>query len=332
MFSAEYIKNCKEIEQKLAPFLKSTYPRRILPPSHEYGNPRLYATSLASIAYLSTTGYNARNHVVGGVDLCVKQLIKYKVPTFFVHPELLKAVANTDISGDFYFNQLKWPFEAMVFCLPYKMSVEIFGLPVPWLSIARIPKGVYNLGPLTDAEITKDEIGFHYPVFANRHFPTDFGGIYPMDRTLSELINTRPFFTDDFAESIVGKDGLSPEEDKRISDKALKLTVLLVLAMISRPEHIEMGQIVRKCKVNDKNPAKNQDELWSANVIGRGYVLKTDGKTREGCIGATLRSHFRRGHYRRQVFGPRYDIGGNEIAAAEREHKVIWIEPVLVNA
>ncbi len=335
MFAPEFINLSKEVESRYPSLFKQSYPRRIIPPSHEYGNPRLYAGSLASIAILSHTSYNARNHVVGGVDLCAKELIKNKVPTFFIHPELLKAIANTDIAGDFCLNQLKWPLDAMTFCLPYKLSQEIFGVPVPWLSVARLNAGNYQMTPSHSVKFDEDRIAFHYPVFARPDCPTDFGGCWPISEPVQKLFDGKPFI-DEYAMSIVGEDNLSVEQDKAISERGMKLTILIILAMISRPEYVEMGGILRKGKTNEKNPSKNQDELWSGNVIGRGYALKKEsqeGHAHAGAVtGIASRTHMRRGHFRNHACGPRFDIGGNEILAANRLHKVIWIEPVLVNA
>jgi hypothetical protein len=59
-------------------------------------------------------------------------------------------------------------------------------------------------------------------------------------------------------------------------------------------------------------------EIWEPTIIGRGYRIARERTTPTGAH-ASPRVHWRRGHYRRQAFGPE-----------RAERKTIWIEPTLV--
>lgn len=87
----------------------------------------------------------------------------------------------------------------------------------------------------------------------------------------------------------------------------------LLFAMAARPEYVESG---RRFGVHKKS----KSELWTPNIIGRKYATKRDPNAETGTH-ASPRMHWRRGHFRQQAFG----IG-------RTEHKIIWIEPMLVNA
>jgi hypothetical protein len=86
-----------------------------------------------------------------------------------------------------------------------------------------------------------------------------------------------------------------------------------LFAMAARPEYVESGKRIGNMK-------KSKSELWTPNIIGRKYATKYDPNAETGTH-ASPRMHWRRGHFRQQACG----IG-------RLEHKIIWIEPMLVNA
>lgn len=86
-----------------------------------------------------------------------------------------------------------------------------------------------------------------------------------------------------------------------------------LFAMAARPEYIETGHRIGTHK-------KSKSELWTPNIIGRKYATKTDPNAETGTH-ASPRMHWRRGHFRQQAFG-----------VGRAEHKILWIEPMLINA
>lgn len=83
-----------------------------------------------------------------------------------------------------------------------------------------------------------------------------------------------------------------------------------IYAMSSRPEYIEGGERVGRYK-------QTQSEVWTPNIIGRKYAVKSTSFPNEKK--GSVRLHWRRGHFRQQAYG----IG-------RTQHRVIWIEPMMV--
>jgi hypothetical protein len=326
ILSQEYLNRCGLLRDGLPNLFSAAYPRRIQFPQRNYEDPKFYAASASAILALGgNTDNNARNYVVAGIDLCVSQLIKEKVPTFFVDSEFLRALTATDLSDDFEFQYLKWPFDAMLFCLPVDVMKEIFPVPVPWIAISRIPAGKHDIGVHYHVNFEEDRIAFHYPVFAEPDSSTDFGGMWPTTGKLKEYIDSRPFLDDTY---MTNQGTLTPEQDAEISRKATQIATMIVLGMIARPEYVEMGPQLRKEKIIPNRPHKSYDALWGANIVGAKYSRKHDSERTAGHSGVTRRFWKRRGHMRNQIYGKMKDESGARIPAQLRPHELIWIDPV----
>lgn len=91
---------------------------------------------------------------------------------------------------------------------------------------------------------------------------------------------------------------------------AIRWTFNTIYAMSARPEYVEGGERVGTHKTT-------RSEIWTPNVIGRKYAIKSHSFANQS--GGSVRLHWRRGHFRQQPFG----IG-------RTQHKVIWIEPMMV--
>ena len=317
----EFLESAKEVEEQFKDLFKLCYPRRIIPPSDRYRNPRLYAADGSSVLARALLGETRHNHVIGGIDIAVNRLVELNVPTFFIADQFFRAVASTDLD-ELDLKEIKWPLDAMLFCLPADTSKEILGVEVPWITIARIPKGQFRPKYSQIYTIVEaDRLAIHFPVFhRGAILCEDFGGLWPLDGKLNDLINSEPFadYVPEFVKAKAGHVDL--EEDRRVSDRVMRIAMLLLLAIVSRPNSVQMGRVVRPVKDNQANPAKNQDELWSANVIGRDFKMKKAEGVGSEPTGRTLRVHIRRGHFRHQRHGIRNSL-----------IKVLWIEPYWVN-
>jgi hypothetical protein len=84
-----------------------------------------------------------------------------------------------------------------------------------------------------------------------------------------------------------------------------------IYAMSARPEYVEHGERVGKRK-------GTQSEIWTPNIIGRKYSVKTRAVAQAEPAGS-VRLHWRRGHFRQQAIG-----------VGRSQHKTIWIEPMMV--
>jgi hypothetical protein len=110
--------------------------------------------------------------------------------------------------------------------------------------------------------------------------------------------------------------------NKAIAEKAVgrvaAIVLKVVLALTARPELVEASTLLRPAKV--KNGETVRDALWSPIILGRNYRLEYGPNVNRAHVGAK-RMHWRRGHYRNQRHGINFSL-----------LKLIWIEPVLVNA
>ncbi len=332
-FDPEFLEYGQLITDRWPEKFKKAYPRRIILPSQNYADPKTYGIPLTAVLHLAETNYCTRNPIVGGIDLCCKRLVELEVPTFFIHSEFMRALLATDLSPDFQLKYLKWPFDAMLFCLPLDVMKEIFPAPIPWIAIARIPAGEQNLGRDFKVSFPEDRVALHYPVFSDMKVCQDYGGMWPVSGELQTFIDSKPFLDDTFLLTMAEREAaglvsLTPEQDKEITKKVTVLAILIILGMIARPAYIEMGQQLRKEKVVPNRPNKSYDALWGANVIGFKYQRVYEGGTKGTGTGGTRRFFKRRGHLRNQVYGKMYEVGRKLIPAQDRPHEVIWIDPI----
>lgn len=318
MINPEFRQAAKLIEERFPERFAMCYPRRIVPPQG-YGNPRLYAAEVTALTIMPLQ--QSDNGFLGGMNICAQILVENKVPTYFIHPDFFKAVAATDVPEDFDLSDLRWPADAMLFCLPLKESKEVFGIELPWIGVARTPTGDYQ-GLLADYKVAFKVPRFciHFPVFGPG-MPEDFGGMWPIDGKLVGLINSMPFLDNTYVlqNGAPGHKALTEEENKAINSRAMRMAVSLMLAMVAAPEHIEMGQCIRVAKPHPR-PEKALDALWAPNIIGRCYAAPSESK---GGTHASPRTHLRRGHFRREV-------GWRELPAGVQP-KLIWIRPTWIN-
>lgn len=103
-----------------------------------------------------------------------------------------------------------------------------------------------------------------------------------------------------------------PFEMRDEGDHLLRWVFNTIFAMSARPEYVEGGE-----RLGTKKGSTS--EIWSPNVIGRKYAIKSHTFTKES--GGSVRLHWRRGHFRQQAYG-----------IARSKHKIIWIEPMMVGA
>lgn len=119
--------------------------------------------------------------------------------------------------------------------------------------------------------------------------------------------------------SVLGNGGLGTEivadypfeADGSWDANILRWVFNTIYIMAARPEYVEGGNRVGTHK-------HSQSEIWTPNIIGHKYAVKSHSFTSNERKG-NVRLHWRRGHFRQQVFG---------IKRGKR--KVIWIEPMMV--
>lgn len=248
---------------------------------------------------------------VGQMALRVaRRLSDFRMPTYFVHPGLLAAAANTAAPAGFAFGELKWPLDAMTFVLKPGTLVSPEDGPITFLSVAKFlapgPGGSTQIGFFAQTEkgIT---FSSYLDVFGSSE-------IELISKDAPWLMENGGF------ESPI----LDPQEtsssaapaDVDFSKRLHSITLRLMLLMQFRPEFVVEGREVRPAR-NDRK--KTAIALWSPNVIGAGYAMRTE-RSEPSETGISPRSHWRRGHWRSQAYGEGMLL-----------RKTLWIEPVYIN-
>ena len=117
---------------------------------------------------------------------------------------------------------------------------------------------------------------------------------------------------------------IDTESEKEFSDKITELLIQTLLYLQLRPSEAEL--IVKAQLSQSLNPQKIKNTKQKLNpiILGQSYQAKTEATYRHSVQSGIRKSpitHWRRGFYRRQPYGSR----------EKTQHKLIWIEPVLVN-
>lgn len=250
----------------------------------------------------------------------VGKLTELRVPTYFVGQKMAEAIAQTDLPGDFSLTELQWPMDALMFQIPREV-VKCPGSSIVSIAVGKITAGAHWIRGFTYEGRYRDMLTIpKYAIGLDEcHIlaVAETGQSYFWKCPLGEASVLQSSQTDGasiFADT-------TPDEMEFIKNDLPVLGLQLILCMIACPERVERGQILMSPK--RRRGVVLQTALWHPNFFGRTYSPKRherkDDDEKEP--GWTVRMHWRRGHYRRQRYGEHNALS-----------KVIWIEPVLVNA
>lgn len=263
----------------------------------------------------------------------------YKCPLFFVKPDFLKAMQETSIPNNFDLSDLKLPYTSMTFVLPQNSTVKLKGRSVQYIGISR-RKGAFHsdMGELRTKTPGLDKI-----IITTAFYPTTFFACGFKFDDLNDIV--RMPLEEFTKQSLVNPDDVSSVNETRFMLSLLKLSLNMVLAMESRPQLLETGSNIGHATVAK---GRVSSQIWTPNLLGARYKLvRTD---EHNGTHASPRSHWRRGHFRRQNIAKKLCqvckhprsvheddvcmIDGCEphIFVPMIEYKTVWIDPVLVNA
>ena len=240
------------------------------------------------------------------------QVIRYRVPMYFVEEEFIRAVAATDLPHDFTLDDLHWPMPAMVVGFPARFMREYLGRDVCYVYAASCDAGDYAVPELPGCPritVPKSKVAWQFYSWQDANLETFVSSYMRQDR-VDETISNYAYM--DYTEI---KDEAGIATDKEVTDRLSALMLKLLVILNTRPQFVEEGRCVRPQKI--KHGRVKQCELWSPNVIGRCYHTLRDD--RGGGTHASPRVHWRRGFVRSQPHGPH-----------RSQRKPVWIQPVLV--
>ena len=350
----------EHMEAQLPLAFKAALPRSIQPPTG-FCNPKYYAAqTVGNVMVVQNPAMNQLPHMTAYMTAI--SLIANKVPTYFVAYEFAQAVANTDLPLDFKFSEIKWPMEALLFVLPDQFVMSYFGCYAPFIALARCKSGMHpaNTGklpqieiPYTDVYNQVEKFMVDYPIYHNQGVPTDYNGSYPTNAGI-EIFKTAQWvdstkYEDEMHGFTLPADwtDLTPEQEQVFIDKALALSMKLIMAVSCRPGLVENGHCTRPLKMRKDKVV--QKELWSPNVIGRTYKIPRQLTGPISTGRNKPRFTFRRGHYTWQAKRfkdvefvsveqmPRdekgtinFDAAGNDLSGKFRAvHERLWVEGIL---
>jgi hypothetical protein len=241
------------------------------------------------------------------------ELKKIAYPVYFVSPELARVALQTQPPKDIVLSKIHWPLPVLFFQMPRLFLKEQLGRALNYGLIGRIGQiDGEQIMTLAECEESNEKLSWFHT-----HCPVKY--------TIADITEEDMMNEVDEKTALVG--GYKPQEDEDYGKAVSRLLYNLVLIMTASPALIEPGSCVRKAT---GRPGRTQ-ELWNPNFFGRTYRIKQglaapertagDVEALSGGHHASPRTHWRRGHFRHQ----RHGIGSLEI-------KVLWIEPLLVNA
>ena len=240
------------------------------------------------------------------------QVIRYRVPIYFVEEEFIRAVAATDLPHDFTLEDLHWPMPAMVVGIPARFMQEYLGRDVCYVYAANCGAGDYSVPELPGCPritVPKSKVAWQFYCWQDGNLESFVSSYLRQDRVDETISN---YAYTDYTEI---KDEAGIATDKEVTDRLSALMLKLLVILNTRPQLVEAGRCVRPQKI--KHGRVKHCELWSPNVIGRCYRTLRD--ERGGGTHASPRVHWRRGHVRSQPHGPHWSL-----------RKPVWIESVLI--
>lgn len=304
---------------------KSVYPV-------SYGNSeKWHSTKIPALA-TATTVYNhmfeKRKGIAGpyASRYAIVASLPFPPPVYFVTPELLAAAARTSLPPGVNWSDLHFPHRAMTFIFPKSAGIvspsggeaacaifshspprSTFKHPFPSAPEVLIPHGQTSVAVITEYLLLLDlTVNWDYDPTTDYYTYKDSG----------ELRKESADETESYSDASLMSIPASKDDCSWLLDIS-RMVISLALLVATRPELVK--ELPGKTR-----PAKGgKIAILRPPVLGLGYRVATEAvPTGDGAgTGTSKRLHWRRGHWREQPFGK-----------GRSQHKLIWIEPMLVGS
>ncbi len=328
----------KMLQQSFPAYFERLFPRNIQSPP-QYASPKIAVApffiadmmrvKMSDIQIspaqqeLITRSNSMSDHSPAPVLGLGRILEQLQVPTYYVSETLMQAALQTDLPEDFDTGSLRWPLDGMLFMLPQGHG---FNLAHPeaepaeaaTIALGRIPKDTSVASQSTGNEAF-DSYPWRATCFTAKE---DIVAVVATSRPKRQISmcwhggDTGPMNEGSVGFCLGDADDL-PHVDETAFAVA-QLAFKLVLIMNASPVLVETGSLSRAEKV--RKGVRVQSALWSPNFFGRRYRPRTAVESGEKGTGGKKRWHIRRGHIRKQPFGP-----------GLVQFRDQWIEPMHIN-
>lgn len=336
--------NYRLLEEAQHPVLDVLYPRKLVNLPPDYWPPKYFPTMVADAMENLAMG-NFADQTKNAIYLTACKLAKFRVPTYAVDYNFLHAIIRSKPPANYLLKDLKWPFEAMLFLIPEQFGIDYIGKPILFIgAMVYAKEEVFKCPcPVLGGKEIQEVMGANtnapgkgcLDIVANVLEPaTDnsemltaaYSSVTRMeDATMvadcMEVLPVR-FYGQGLRFGGSGKMRFDEAEDTKINARLTTLGLQLILAMGAVPQFVTLGRQVAKARPpQNGKTGGGRKALYEPNYIGKGFAPAREKVASLGGTHASPAMHWREGHWRRQHFGE-----GN------KQEKIIWIQPVLVNA
>lgn len=259
--------------------------------------------------------------------VAAEKMVEFEMPIYHLASSFCQAVYNTAPPGDLVINTLHLPFPTFSVALPKDESMRMFKTNISFITAMRLDHmemvRIHNVKTDFINEGNKLAILITCPDCACS-LPLHYAFIILREDTY-DRVQASDYYEDwtnpldkmpEFANTKL------TEAEEHLMPMRVGVFVLRLLAVLNAAPNLLPVETSYK-KVRPKNPQggvhhEYHPPLW----IGHDYKVQTDVSAPAGEPGthASPRMHWRRGHIRRQHYGPKNTL-----------ERMVWIEPVLVN-
>jgi len=285
------------------PLWKAFYPR-IYRGAEGFGDVRFFAAS-------QVIHHDAAGQADEQIAAVGDALAEERIPTLWLDRGFAEAAMRSEPPADLRWQEMKLPFEAALLMLPHGLISHEAEGEVSFIAYARFRAGqqVRRADGSGVWRLANDNFILYSTLNTGRAMPSMLLALGPKKPTLGDA--TRREFAIDYDESFYRFGGRpTPISDAQFLAHLTQITFAMLLAITARPALVKRGERGGRHK-------KSGLPIWTPNIVGRDYRYKSEGEITG--TGGTKRLHWRRGHFRNQAIG-----------TGRTDHKIIWIEPMLI--
>ncbi|MGH9846383.1 MAG: hypothetical protein ACREEM_47395, partial [Blastocatellia bacterium] len=285
--------------EKYAPDLfRALYPR-LYRGADNWCSPAIPATHYAATLDAWCTGLDV-NLYTQMVAVTAARLLENGAPAFHIGRDLAEALARTEAPESLRWPDMSLPFPAGIFLLPCGLVKDHAGRAYDFVGWCRVVAGqTVSIPQGRPIAFGNDALIFTTASIDDPHFA---GLVKSLDATTWAQARI-PELDSDVSNLVA--------DERDVINHLARIAINALLTFDARPELREPG-----ARVKTKTKHRGRRETWSPNWVGRSYSISRQTATGTH---ASPRMHWRRGHWRMQPHGPN-----------RSEHKLIWIEPVLI--